>query len=646
VALGRLQVVEGPDTGRTVPLGDSVSVGRSPDCDVMLIDAEASRTHLRIVTEGDRVFVEDLASTNGTYVNGERILHRRELQLGDRIEVGADVIAFGDSDLIASGDSMPVIAGTEDLRRNVTAVRQAILHPEQALAAADSGSRKWWTLAVVCAAVMMMFIDTTIVAVALPPVSKALHPSFSDLQWVIDAYALMLAALLLTAGSLSDIIGRRTVFAGGIAVFTATSAVCGLADSPTVLDLARGAQGIGAAMIYAPSLALLVQEFPVKERPLAFGLWGAASGVGVALGPLVGGLLIAAFSWRAVFFVNVPIGLAALVVTLVKLVNLPGPPAKIDLPGLITFSGAMGMLVFVLIRGNDLGWGSAEIISLLGGAVLLLDLFVLVEMCTERPMLDLGLFRKPTFSGAMVVALAVSCSLLSVLIYLTLFLQTILGYSPLQSGLRFLPLTGLVFVFSPLGGRLGTKVPARVMLTGGLATCGLGLLLMHRVGPHSHWTVLLPGMLIAGAGLGIINAPLATTAVGIVPPWRSGMAGGANSTFRQLGQAVGIAGLGAIFEHSLRHHLNTTFASTPISSLVGKVSNAIASGGTPEVLARVPSSVRGSVAVGIHASFASALSEILLIAAVAAFIGAVLVAPLIRVKDMWSDPAGPGAPAG
>jgi EmrB/QacA subfamily drug resistance transporter len=621
----RLQVLRDGAVIAEVPLsGSTTTIGRDPDCALELPDKEASRHHARVTLEGDSAFIEDLRSTNGTFVNRERILERRALTVGDQIQIGETSILF----------TTPERAVTR-LRPAVepTALRQAMALPAH-LKDQEPSSRKWWTLVVVCIGVFMLLLDTTIVSVALPPISRALHTSFSQLQWVVDAYALLLAAALLTAGSISDIVGRRVVFSAGLAVFTIASAVCGLAWSGTALDIARGVQGLGGAMMFATSLALLAQEFPPDERGLAFGVWGAAAGVGVAVGPLVGGLLIQAFSWEAIFYVNIPIGIVVLLLAQKKLANLPGERNAIDWAGLVTWSGAIFMLVFAVIRGNDEGWKSGVIVGLFAGAVLLMIAFVLIERRVSHPMLELPLFRKPTFNGALIVGAAISGSVLAVIIYFTLWLQTVLDYSPLQSGLRLLPLTALTLVCSPIGGKLQAKVPARFLLSFGLVLIGVGLLTMHSIESNSSWTVLLPGMLLGGAGIGLTAAPLASTAVGVVAPNKAGMASGINTTFRQLGLATGIAAFGAVFQHVVLTHVQTGLAHTAVAKSSTSFANIIAAGGTPQLLARTPASARAPLRHTAMVAYSAGLSEIFLAAAVVAFVGAVFALLLINERDL------------
>jgi EmrB/QacA subfamily drug resistance transporter len=426
---------------------------------------------------------------------------------------------------------------------------------------------KWWTLLAVCLATFMLLLDITVVNVALPDIRRELDASFTDLQWVVDAYALGLAAVLLASGSLGDLLGRRRIFVAGIALFVGASLLCGLATSPTMLNVARGLQGVGGAMMFATSLALIAQEFEPSERGTAFGLWGATTGFAVAVGPLVGGALTEGLGWEWIFFVNVPIGLATAAMTLARVPeSRRDPSATIDWGGLVTFSGALLCLVLALIRGNDEGWTSALIVALFAAAVVLLALFVVIELRGSRPMLELRLFRKPAFTGAQVVAFALHASMFSMFLYLVLYLQNILGYTPLEAGLRFLPISLLSFLAAPLAGKLSERLPPRAFMGAGLILVGCGLLLMGGIEASDDWTTLLAGFVVAGVGIGFVNPPLATTAIGVVEPQRSGAASGINSTFRQVGIATGIAGLGALFQGRVSDHLAQALAGCAASA--------------------------------------------------------------------------------
>jgi EmrB/QacA subfamily drug resistance transporter len=634
-----LRVLEGPAAGQTVALGQRVVVGRDRACDLLVADDEVSRRHVRITSTNGHAEVEDLGSLNGTFVNSERIMEPRTIELGDRIELGGTVLELS-------------VAGTAPIQQpqpvQVSGVGQVLAQPSKFLASGSS-SRKWWTLVVVCTANFMLLLDTTIVSVALPAISNSLNTTFSELQWVVDAYSLILAVVLLTAGTLSDIIGRRVVFLVGVIIFTAASAVCGLAGSPTVLDVTRGIQGLGGGLMLAPSLALLAQEFPPRERANAFAIWGAVTASAIAAGPLVGGVLTDAFGWQAIFFVNVPIGIAVIAITMTRLVNLPGPPSSIDWFGLITFSTAIFMLVFALIRGNDEGWGSTLIIALIAGGVVELVVFVLGSRRVAAPMLDFSLFSKPTCSGAAIAAFALSASVLALIIYLTLWLESIRDYSPLQTGLRLLPITMLGLFLKPLASRFSDRVAPSAFLGGGLALAAVGLFQMSSVGTDSQWTILLPGLILCGIGLGIIGPTLAQVSVGIVPPQQSGMASGVNTTFRQLGLVTGIAALGAVFEHQVRVHVTAALAGTQAAYLGPSFANAVSSGGTVAFVNRSADKFHATLNHAAHVSFGAGFSEILVFGSVVALLGAVAALALVRRRDLISlggPPPGAGPPAG
>ena len=436
---------------------------------------------------------------------------------------------------------------------------------------------RWTTLLVVSAATAMLLLDVTVVNVALPAIRLDLEASFGEMQWVIDAYALTLAATLLSAGALADRIGRRAVFAGGLILFTACSALCAAATSPLFLDLARGAQGIGGAAMFAASLALLANEFQDAERGFALGVWGGVTGAALAIGPLVGGVLTDELSWRWIFLVNLPLGALLIWLTLRSLPESREPrPSPLDLAGMATFGAACFLATYGLIRGNEDGWGSFPIVGSLLSAAVLLAAFVAVERRAEAPMLPLGLFRIPAFTGTALVAFAQSVALYPLLLFLAIYFQVGLGFSPTETGLRILPLTLVLVVVAPISGRLTNRWPLRVPLTTGLVLIGIGLLLMRTIDADSDWTALLPGLLVGGLAIGVISPALAAAMVSVLPVERSGLASGVNNTFRQLGIAIGIAGLGAIFEHRLDPSLGAPAAMVDGLRAVLAVSAAVA----------------------------------------------------------------------
>ena len=494
--------------------------------------------------------------------------------------------------------------------------------------------RRWWTLTAVCTGVFMLLLDVTIVNVALPQIQRALHADLSDLQWVVDAYALTLAAFMLSAGSLADLRGRRLVFATGIVVFSIGSALCGGAPTATFLALARGFQGIGGAIMFAVSLALIAQAFPPLERGVAFGAFGAVTGVALAVGPVLGGTIITALSWRWIFFVNVPIGAFALALTLLRVEEskLPHAP-RIDLAGFVTFSLGLAGLVYGLIISQSDGWHSVAVIASLAGAAVLLVAFVVIERHVGTPMFDLQLLRVPTFNGGLVAAWALSASLFSMFTYIIIYLQDILGYSALAAGVRFLPMSAMVFVVASIAGRLTTKVSARSLIGTGFALAAVGMLLMRGITPGDGWTHLLPGFIVAGAGSGLISVPLASTAVGVVPAQRAGMASGINSTLRQVGIATGVAGLGTILSSSIVSHVISGLAHTPLAAHAHKIAAGVAGGGIRQAVSGMPPALHHLVFGVARVSYVDALNTILLIGVIIAVFGFVATVPTIRQRD-------------
>jgi EmrB/QacA subfamily drug resistance transporter len=409
--------------------------------------------------------------------------------------------------------------------------------------------RRWWTLTVASAGTAVLLLDVTVVNVALPAIGHSLDADLEDLQWVIDAYALTLAATLLASGSLADRHGRRLAFTAGAVVFALASLVCGVAESTTVLNVGRALQGIGGAAMFATGLALIAQDFQGRQRGVAFGVWGAVSGAALAIGPLAGGALVDGAGWRWIFIVNIPIGALLAAAALARLRESRDPAApSTDWPGVAVFSAASFLIVYGLIRGNADGWGSAAIVGALAGGAALAVGFVAIERRSPHPILDPGLFRDRAFSGTALVAFAQSFAIYPLFLFVALYLQEVLGATPLEAGLRLLPVTLALFVIAPLSGRLTGTLPLRVLLAAGLTLIGAGVLLMRAVSPDSDWTALLPGFLVGGAGIGVISPALAAAMIAVVTPERTAFASGVNNTFRQLGIAVGIAALGAIFQ--------------------------------------------------------------------------------------------------
>jgi EmrB/QacA subfamily drug resistance transporter len=495
--------------------------------------------------------------------------------------------------------------------------------------------RPWWTLLAVSGAMLMLLVDITIVQVALPTIQRSLGASFSDVEWVISGYALALAALILTGGTLADRFGRKRIFAIGLAIFTLASLLCGLATSSAFLIAARALQGVGGAAMFATSLALIGQEFRGRQLVTAIAVWGSVTGGGVSIGPLVGGALTTALGWQWIFFVNVPIGVATLALTLTRMVNVRDPQAKrLDWPGLITFSAALFLLVYGLVRGNDDGWSSPTILAVLGLAVLLLVAFTTIEIRQPYAMFDMSLFRKPAFTGVSIATFMIAAGMFSMLVYITLYLQNQLGYSPLQGGLRLLPTTLLVFIVPLASRRLVERVSPGVSLGGGMLLVGVGLLLMRAsLSDASDWTALLPGLLVAGLGIGFANPAIGRIALRVVPLHRSGMASGISNTFRVAGLSCGVAALGAVFQQRVANSLTDSLGAAPVG-----LARAVVSGGAQAVSVVSRDQVR--VASAAHVAFISALDLIIVVGAVVVLAGAVA-AVLVRRRDFQTQPVSP-----
>jgi len=420
--------------------------------------------------------------------------------------------------------------------------------------------KKWWTLIAVLSGTFMLLLDVTIVMVAQPEIQGSLRASFSDVQWVLDAYALTLAALLLTSGVLADRSGRKRLFAIGLSVFTLGSLLCGMAEDPQMLIASRSVQGVGGAIMFAVSIALLGHSFQGRERGVAFGAWGAVAGIATALGPVLGGLIVTDWSWRGIFLVNVPVGVIALAITIGRVDESKSAEAShLDWAGFCLLTAGLVAFVYGLIRAGEHGWTDAVAPGCVAGGAAVLTAFVFTEARIANPMFDISLLRNRIFCGASIAAFAMNGSLYAILLYLVLYLQDVQHYSALQAGLRIAIISGGQFVTATIAGRLSHRVPARWQVGPGLLLVGTGLLVMTGLTGTSSWTHLIAGFIVSGLGAGLVNPPLASTAISVVPPQRAGMASGINTTFRQVGLATGIAVLGSVFAPHAAAHTAAAF---------------------------------------------------------------------------------------
>ena len=423
----------------------------------------------------------------------------------------------------------------------------------------DVPTRKWWALAAVCFGLFMALLDITIVNVALPTIQESLKEPFSNLQWIVNAYTLVFAVLLVPLSRLGDIYGRKRIFALGLGIFSLGSLLCALSghiepfglDHAAILNVFRGLQGVGSAAMMPLSLAILSATFHGRQRGAAIGIWGGVSALATGIGPLVGGYLVLHLGWESIFYLNVPIGLVGILLSVwaIQESRDETAPRSIDVFGLLTFTVAIFALMLALIQGENLGWGSAEILLLFAGFVVFMALFIVGELRLRHPMADPRLFLIPSYTGSCIAVFALSAGFYSLLFFLTLYFQDYLGMNALQTGLRFLAMSALIVVAAPLAGRQTHRVGPRILVVVAMALLTVSVLWMTRIGfglQPSAWLVLLPGLLVGGVGSGLINPPASSLAVGTVPQNRVGMGSGVNNISRQLGIAFGIAFLGAL----------------------------------------------------------------------------------------------------
>jgi EmrB/QacA subfamily drug resistance transporter len=485
--------------------------------------------------------------------------------------------------------------------------------------------RKWLPLVAICTGTFMLLVDVTIVNVALPDMAKDLATTYSQLQWVVDIYALALAALVLGAGSLADLYGRRRIFLAGLVVFAASSLACGLAPDAPLLITARGIQGIGGAAMFATTIALINSTYDGRARGTAFGVWGAVVGAAAAIGPILGGAL-SEISWRWIFFVNLPICVLAVALTLVAVeeARQPGAPRP-DVPGIGLFTLGAGAVVFGLVRAAAEGWSRPAAWAPLAAGLVVLAGWVLVERRRQDPMLDVALFRSRSFTGIMLSALVLNGAAFSTSIYTSLWLQSILGLTPLQGGLVFIPLSLLSFGVAGGAGRWLQTLPPRFVLAGGLVLIGAGSLLLALVHSGAGWPILVPGLAVLGVGVGAANPTLASAALATVPRERSGMASGAVNTARQLGFALGVAVLGSVFTARATSALSAGHAPDPSGT-----ASALVGGQAGRLIGAVPAHSRAQLADLLATAYADGLREVFLVAGAAGIVGGLLVLWLVR----------------
>ena len=477
----------------------------------------------------------------------------------------------------------------------------------------------WAVLVVVSLGFFMTLLDLTIVNIAIPNMIDKLNASLDDVLWVLNAYALVLAVLVITAGRLGDLIGPRTMFVAGIAVFTAASAACGFAPGVGWLIGFRAVQGLGAAMLMPQTLAIVTLTFPPERRGAAFGIWGAVAGLATIAGPTLGGLLVTAFDWRWIFFVNLPIGIAVLSVTFFIIPRFqPGRRHRFDILGVVLASLALLAICYGLVEGQRYDWGTVtsfiSIPLIIGAGVVLLAVFLLVQKLRQErePLIPFALFRNRNFALMNWVSCTLSIGMLGIFLPLTIYLQSALGFSALKAGLTLAPASVVMIVVAPFLGKLTDKTGGKYILICGLTlfAVGMGWVVLIAT-PHSTWYDFLPALIVAGLGMGGTFAPLTTVAMREVDPRMAGAASGVLNTTRQVGSVIGTAAVGALLQNRLaasltsqasirsaglpapvREHFVSGFRQSAASGVLTGGPAGSAPGGTPGVPAALAAQLR------------------------------------------------------
>jgi EmrB/QacA subfamily drug resistance transporter len=495
-------------------------------------------------------------------------------------------------------------------------------------------SARWWTLGAMCFALFMIMLDNTVVNVALPSIQRDLHASLSSLEWTVNAYTLTFAVLLVTGGRLGDIFGRRRMFLFGVIVFALSSLAIGFAPNDTVLVAFRAVQGIGAAFMMPGTLSIITQAFPPEQRGTAIGTWAGVSAMALAIGPVLGGFLTQDVSWRAIFFINPPIAVAAVAVTLFATRESRDETVarRVDIPGIVTITVGLTALVLALVEGNRWHWGSGRIIGLLAVAAISLIAFVVIELRVRVPMVDFNFFRSHTFFGANLVAFLVTFAMLAQFFFMALYMQNILHYSPLGTGLRFLPATALIIVMGPIAGRLTDRIGPRPLMTLGLLVVSASVFVQSHIKVHSSYSLLLVGFVLMGIGMGLVMSPMSTAAMNAVDRTKAGVASGVLSMSRMVGGTFGVAVMGALVTAIGRSKIDSSLPQLPASARATIV-NSLGGGGAPGAGHASP-----QVISAVQHAFVSALSIGLTIGAATTLCGAVLAWALIRNPRPQSPP--------
>jgi EmrB/QacA subfamily drug resistance transporter len=498
---------------------------------------------------------------------------------------------------------------------------------------------RWWTLGAMCFALFMMMLDNTVVNVALPSIQRSLHASLSSLEWTVNAYTLTFAVLMVTGGRMGDIFGRRRMFLFGVVVFGLSSLAIGFSTSDTMLVTFRAVQGVGAAFMMPATLSIITQAFPPEQRGTAIGTWAGVSAMALAIGPVVGGFLTESVGWRSIFFINPPIAVGAIAVTLFATRESRDETVErtVDVPGIATLSLGLTALVLALVEGNRWGWGSVSIVSLLAAAVISLAGFVVIELRIRAPMVQFSFFRSRSFLGANLVGFIVSLAMFSQFFFLALYMQNILGYSPLQAGVRFLPATLLIIVAGPIAGRLADRIGPRLLMTVGLLIVTAALVIQSQLTVHSGYGLLLPGFMLMGLGMGLVMSPMSTAAMNAIDRRKAGLASGTLAMSRMVGGTFGVAVMGALVAAIGRAKIDQGLPHLAAGTR-SALANSLGAGG------EIGHHVSAQVAATLRDAFVTALGTGLGISAAIAFCGAVVSWLLIQ-RSAPAPAVGPAVPA-
>jgi EmrB/QacA subfamily drug resistance transporter len=461
-------------------------------------------------------------------------------------------------------------------------------------------NRKWWTLGAMCFALFMVMLDNTVVNVALPSIQRELHASISSLEWTINGYTLTFAVLIATGGRLGDIFGRRLMFLSGVIIFAITSATAGFAQDTAMLIGSRAIQGIGAALMMPATLSIITNAFPAAERGKAIGTWAGVSALALSIGPVVGGALTEYVSWRAIFFINLPVAVIAVAATIFAVTESRDESVdrRVDYPGVVALTASLTAIVLALIEGNSWGWDSTTILALLFGGAAGLAAFVAIELRAAAPMVEFSLFRTRQFIGSSMVAFIVTFAMMGSFFFMALYMQDILGYSALEAGIRFLPTTMVIAAVAPLSGRLADRLGPGTPMSAGLAILAVSMFLFAGIDVGTTYSGLIVPFVLMGLGIALVMSPMSTAAMNAVSVAKSGVASGILQMSRMIGASVGIAATGAIFQSRL------------------------GSGFDPSQLARAPEAARST--------FVDALASAMLLSGVVVVTGLVVALTLVR----------------